>query len=367
MLTLKDFEHLREVKEIAFKEETLPNGDQVTILSYMIGHPALWDIPLAKECRGITFDSHTGQLLSRPFPKFFNVGEREDTQPHVLMKRLGDEDLFEVVEKKDGSMITPVLSGGKLFLKTKKSFYSDVAKYATEALEAEENAELKERMVSYLEWGLTPIYEFTSPDNQVVIDYGSKPRFSLICTRDMKTGELDYCETDLEVYPYSLEETLELCQTTPLRDREGFVIHIGSDLYKIKGSWYLENHRLRTCLRERDIFDMMMAETLDDIKSSISAEGLPLERVEELEEEIASLWLDHEGEVAAGLKRVEGLPLKDVRAKLGEHQLLEVAPLVFAKLRGTTGYEDLSKKLFINKYRQSFSLKTVLSNFGREG
>ncbi len=38
---------------------------------------------LRRECRGIIFDTATGEILRRPFHKFFNVNEREETQDHV--------------------------------------------------------------------------------------------------------------------------------------------------------------------------------------------------------------------------------------------------------------------------------------------
>lgn len=47
-----------------------------------------------REGRGLIFCSKTGELLSRPFHKFFNLGEREDvmdidlSKPHAIMEKL---------------------------------------------------------------------------------------------------------------------------------------------------------------------------------------------------------------------------------------------------------------------------------------
>src|SRR5690242_11836962 len=39
---------------------------------------------LMRECRGICFDQETGKVISRPFQKFFNVNEKEETQQDKL-------------------------------------------------------------------------------------------------------------------------------------------------------------------------------------------------------------------------------------------------------------------------------------------
>jgi tRNA splicing ligase len=103
-------DHLRDNKMIAFKTESVA-GKDVIIVSYMIGNKELWDDPLARECRGITFDAETGDCICTPFEKFFNVGEREETQEHVLPWN----NIKHVYEKRDGSMLTPVLIDGKVF------------------------------------------------------------------------------------------------------------------------------------------------------------------------------------------------------------------------------------------------------------
>jgi len=43
-----------------------------------------YNAAIRRECRGLIFDSKTGEILRRPFHKFFNVNEREETQDHVI-------------------------------------------------------------------------------------------------------------------------------------------------------------------------------------------------------------------------------------------------------------------------------------------
>lgn len=39
---------------------------------------------IRRECRGIVFQASTGKILARRYHKFFNLGEREEVQPHLL-------------------------------------------------------------------------------------------------------------------------------------------------------------------------------------------------------------------------------------------------------------------------------------------
>lgn len=62
-----------------------------------------WEDATRRELRGLTFDLN-GKVISRPYHKFFNLGERPETQPDVI-------DLsrpHEILEKLDGSMVRPI-------------------------------------------------------------------------------------------------------------------------------------------------------------------------------------------------------------------------------------------------------------------
>jgi len=71
------------------------------------------NMEIRRECRGLIFDTETGKLISRPYHKFFNVGEKEETQlnkinlhePHVVLEKLDgccDEDTILITQ--DGEM-----------------------------------------------------------------------------------------------------------------------------------------------------------------------------------------------------------------------------------------------------------------------
>ena len=73
-----------------------------------------WADAVRRECRGLAFDLD-GKLISRPYHKFFNLGERTETLPEAV-------DLARphvILEKLDGSMIRPIPIGSGFRLGTK--------------------------------------------------------------------------------------------------------------------------------------------------------------------------------------------------------------------------------------------------------
>ncbi len=292
MFCLSDFEHFRADPRVAFKIETV-NGKDVVIVSYMIADKDFWNQDLALETRGAVFCAETGVCLSRPFEKFFNVGEREDTQ----VNRLNFEGM-RVFEKRDGSMITPARINGKIFLKTKKSFFSDVAQVAN----ASATPELLKFCEIYIDQGITPIFEFTHPDCKIVLDYGNEPEFVLLAGRRIDTG--DYVDINslapitkshgipvIKEFFFSVNDIFKQMKT--LTNFEGYVLELADGRrVKIKTEWYLRNHRAKTDLRVRDVAEAVADETVDDIKSALSLDGNDLTPIEEIEKMVVS-EIDH--------------------------------------------------------------------------
>ena len=359
---LNMLDHLRNEKMIKFKEETV-DGCEVTIVSYMIGCNELWEQENAIECRGITYDNKTGDCICAPFFKFFNVGERKETLP----ENLPWADMSVVLEKKDGSMLTPVLINNKVYWKTKKSFYSDVA------VEATKNVPSTVASLAYtlLKNGYTPIFEFTSPLCEIVVNYGTVPKFVLLAVRNMATGEhwsyekvkniaLDF---DVEVIKsFDLTYSAMAEQMKTLENFEGYVVQFKRDgatmMAKMKCEWYLRMHRAKTELRERDVADMLLDETLDDIKTVITQAGLSLAPIEAIEhrvtEELRGLVAQVELLLVAAKKLADK---KEVAITYREH------PLFNLLINAYIGKEPDWKKYWCNNFRDNYSLNTIYSNF----
>jgi len=276
---LTDLNHFRNNPMVQFKEETV-GGVEVVIPCYMIADADLWKQPFATELRGHVFRKDTGELISAALPKFFNVGEKVDTQRHILPW----DEVASIADKRDGSMITFAVINGKVYAKTKKSFYSDVAKLAQAHLDRAESEGVGSHIAYELASGRSPVYEFWHPEWQIVLNYGSVPSATFLGIRDMNNGEWqpEHIDTtariqDLETWQYTAEGV------------EGVVVQFKSGLVvKAKTAWYLRQHRVQTELRERDVAEMAADEKLDDVKSAISEAGLELALVEDIERRVAA-------------------------------------------------------------------------------
>ena len=93
-----------------------------TVINYMVSMPDTFVMTgpddfggtIRRECRGLKFYPD-GKIAARPFHKFFNVGEREETQPHNI--DMSNPHSIEV--KLDGSMLHPMLVGERIRWMTK--------------------------------------------------------------------------------------------------------------------------------------------------------------------------------------------------------------------------------------------------------
>jgi RNA ligase len=136
---------------------------------------------LRRECRGIIFSTATGHVIAKRLHKFFNVNEREETQ-------VGKVDFSEphvILEKLDGSMITPVWTTLGLRWGTKMGVTMvalPVEEFVAEHPEYVDLAELCR------DNRLTPIFEWTSRKQTIVIDYPTD-NLVLIAIRNNVTGE----------------------------------------------------------------------------------------------------------------------------------------------------------------------------------
>lgn len=243
-----------------------------------------------RECRGLIFDTASGKLLSRRFHKFFNLGEREDTlevdvgRPHWVLDKL------------DGSMISPLRVGGGVRWASKMGVTDVSLRAEVFAVSRPEYAALAERCLTD---GRTPIFEWTSRDDRIVLDYGPDA-LTLLAVRDNLTG----------VYS-SREEVLALAAahgvpavsavSTQLRsigqfveelrqreDLEGIVLTFADGhMVKVKTDWYVRLHRAKDQIaNERRLVDLVLSDRLDDLLPLLPEEDRP--RVRKFADAVAS-------------------------------------------------------------------------------
>lgn len=347
---------------VRFREEIV-NDRRVTIVCYMVSDDELWNRNLGLETRGPCFDSETGELIALPFEKFFNVNEKAHTQTKIIDAEMSRAAPF-ICEKLDGSMINAAMVRGKIVLKTKKSFYSDVA-LAAQANMTHDVEELSRFLIGR---GFTPIFEYYSPDSQVVLKYGDKPRFSLIAARSMEDGTyLDQVALDYWAEAYSIERPvwyhsndlgalIEMVEN--VKDAEGWVIYLPSGRYKIKTKWYMDRHRMLD-IRERDIAKYVLDDVIDDMIPHLIEGQADMEVVRQIMHKIANditvIRLTIDSLAAQAAKIPDGAE----RAAWVNAQTSPLKGFVFRQARGHDISDESLRDFYARHQLAEFSLRSI--------
>jgi RNA ligase len=245
-----------------------------TVINYAVAMADTFDMTgpddlggaIRRECRGLIFD-RDGNIMSRPFHKFFNINEREETQAH----RLDLNVLFDhvIMEKMDGSMIRPILVDGHLRLATKMGV-TEVAMDA-EAWLAAQDRRLKEWLRTMVDLGLTPLFEWVSPFNQIVLAY-EEADLVYLGTRDNATGAyvMDKSCPFNTVPQYgrvtgNLNSYIE--RQRGAEGREGDIIRFADGhMVKVKNDWYVRIHKtVDRIVFDRNIVALILNEEMDDV------------------------------------------------------------------------------------------------------
>lgn len=227
-----------------------------------------WD-DLTLMCRGLVTD-HDGNVISRPFPKFFNWGEP-----------LAPDDVtapFYSYEKMDGTLILASKYEDKLVVSTKGSFTTWHSETAREMLQGFEPLK-----------GCTFIFEFIHPNNRIVVDYGDYEGLILLGAVENETG-LDHFIPDVVadqvswwgdvVRPHKLNlpQTLKMVQDPENgENHEGFVLVYpnndgASTRVKLKFAQYIQLHSILTRLNTVAIWEAVRNSQLEPLLEIIPDE-----------------------------------------------------------------------------------------------
>lgn len=259
---------------------------------HFIGHSEQYNLHAAirRECRGILFYKN-GKLMSRRLHKFFNVNERDETQmqyidlnrPHVILEKL------------DGSMITPVVTDAGIRWGTKMGI-TDVGMGAELYIANLGTRGYESLARECISRDMTPIFEWCSRKQRIVIDY-PEDRLVLIAIRHNVTGEyVGYKDLqewgavhNIEVVG-AYEGTVAnmerlLAETHDVEGMEGWIIRFeDGEMHKIKGEWYCRIHKTKDNLNlEKNLVKLIVNDTLDDSKAFMLDDDR--HRVEKFEEQ----------------------------------------------------------------------------------
>jgi len=330
--------HVRDNVQIRVKTES--NG--MTVVCYMVQDEDTFDglNQMAEvECRGITF-RQDGKIAARTLHKFFNVGEREDTQP----QNLDWSKVVRIMDKRDGSMVTPVFVNGQLTFKTKKSFDTKEAALAKEiCLATKDGVAFCLKMA---ELGLTPTFEVTSPKYPIVLVY-EKDELTLLHVRENVTGRY---LTEAELFdlgsPFPIVENIIdefkdngavswdlLKAAAETREGiEGWIVQFeNGQMVKVKTKWYCDLHHSVTFTRWRDIARTVCEDKADDLKGAFTLTGRDIEPILIVQRKIKEATYEAECAVQSVVTQglAEGLDAKGMALKFKGHEFFGQIMRVF--------------------------------------
>jgi RNA ligase len=257
-----------------------------TVINYAVAFEEtfLWDSndsvgsAIRRECRGMIFNQD-GELISRPYAKFFNIGEKEETQ-------LNKVNLYEshiVLEKLDGSMIRPIPTSEGFNLATKAGvteisqqaevFISDKPHYA-------------KFIHSMFDGKLTPIFEWVSRKNRIVVDY-ENDNLILTAIRNTEMGNylpyfnmLDLAEhwniPVVKAVDGLAVQNIELFvkQIREWEDSEGVVLRFDTGhMVKVKSADYVLRHKTKDAInQEKNVLQCLLNDSVDDLVPLLTPE-----------------------------------------------------------------------------------------------
>jgi RNA ligase len=368
-----DFPQIKTIDDvlphISGREEFLVmEKEGYTVIKYAVAfeNTFQWDSndpvgsAIRRECRGITFDTE-GNLICRKFHKFFNIGEKEETQLNKI-------NLYEphiVLEKLDGSCVIPQPSPDG-FVLTTKSGVTDISQQAEEFIS--DKPHYAKFIHSMFDGKLTPIFEWVSRKNRIVVDY-ENDNLILTAIRNTEMGNylpyfnmLDLAEhwniPVVKAVDGLAVQNIELFvkQIREWEDSEGVVLRFNTGhMVKIKADQYVLRHKTKDAInQEKNVISIILNDDVDDLIPLLTPEDAT--RIQEFQHAFWLAFEDVAGEIYDLYRQIDkGQSQKDFALFAVSSVLPHYQPFMF-KLRKGFPIKDL----LIEQIRKSLSSQTKI-------
>jgi len=171
------------------------------------------------------------------------------------------------------SMIRPLIINGVVRLATKMGV-TDVSEQAERYMRTRSNYQAEMHWLEKaVKMGVTPLFEFVAPDNQIVLGYRSADLVLLAIRHNLTGNYLGRQNSTPDsitqvVLHDSVDGTLDDYVAKHRNDegREGFIISFNGEMYKGKNDWYVRIHKTLDRVRfDRNIVALIVNEDLDDV------------------------------------------------------------------------------------------------------
>jgi RNA ligase len=316
--------------------------DDYNVIDYGYVAEDTFDRPMRLECRGLKF-AKDGKLLARPFHKFFNIGERQRPEDIDWSKS------HVVLDKLDGSMVHSCLLNGELVFMTRMGATAQ-AQLATSHMD-DNVLRFSREMISS---GMTAMFEFTSPDNRVVIAY-EKPAITLLAIREMESGRyLTHAELTEVASQYgvqlvgvvsagSMKEFVN--QARELEDIEGYVIAFDDGhRLKLKTGYYALRHKALSGIAfEKNVLAWVAEGAIDDVVPLLAPDVAA--RVQAYQATIGDGLNRNYRTVADFVDNHSALERREFAMAVKEKLDKRLQPVAFSMLDGKDGHSILKQLL----------------------
>jgi hypothetical protein len=196
--------------------------------------------------------NYNGELISASFPKFFNWGEQPDLSPVPNSLKNAT-----IVEKLDGSTLIVSKYKNQYILRTRGTVDASTLDNGFE-LELFKSTILSKLHDNNDTWNYSIIWEWLSPINKIVLNYGDEPSWRLIgfinhinyslAQQDMLDAMAKkYDLLRPEIYTFTdISDMLQIVDKW--QNKEGVCLYSknGQTIHKIKAANYLIKHRFKS-------------------------------------------------------------------------------------------------------------------------
>jgi len=219
--------------------------------------PTLWD-ETTELCRGLIVNWDNGEVLARPFRKFFNLETGYRPETHLRNIPASEP---EVTKKMDGSLGILWRYDNDVFISTRGSFGSEQSRWATKFF--------KDHCKDVFPAGWTPLFEIIYPENRIVVKY-EREEMVLLAMVNIETGE-EMRHADLSQWAEKAGcpvvqlfngKSIESLRSENIPNEEGYVLtwhrESASPLkLKVKFAEYQYIHKLVTGLSIKQIWELL--------------------------------------------------------------------------------------------------------------
>lgn len=256
------------IQKKLISEQIHPENPRIRIFNYTQScqFDKAWD-EVTMQCRGLIMNIETGEILARPFPKFFNYGEYvSNGWPIPIESPI-------VTEKLDGSLGIMYFIDGKPYIATRGAFESDQAKWANKWWQKNVGNEVAEFAKNF-----THLFEIIYPENRIVVNYDFSGLVYLCSVKisDGRIVEVIMPDKVKTIQKVSIgNNPLDMLVEMDTPNAEGFVIFFpgANKLMKIKFNEYVRLHKLVTGVSEIAIWEHLKEDTeLNDLLDKVPDE-----------------------------------------------------------------------------------------------